>query len=290
MRVSLTALRAFDTVARLGHIGRAADELGVGPTTISRHVAALERRIGAPLLRRQGRGIALTPFGEEYHEAIRGAFGSIETATDRLAARARGDAPPLTIVSDTAMLIRFIAPRLPALRRALPGLGLRLLADGTPLPEDPAAPILAIAYRRGQAVQGATILSEPRVVAVAAGHAAPLAAGAPLDGQCLLHLRSPGTWEEWLGLTGQGPPPCGPGIVLPDKASLLAAAEAGSGLALACVTLAGEAIREGRLRQVLGPGAVMGAWVAECSRGAPGEQLIAWLRAEISAAEAAAPG
>ncbi len=282
MRVSLTALRAFEAVARTGGIARAAEELSVGPTTISRHVAALERRIGTALLRREGRGIALTPAGIDYHAAIRGAFGSIETATDRLSAQARGEPLSLMVMCDSAMLVRFIAPRLAALRRAVPGIGFRLAADE---PSTADAPRSRIVFCRIGAMPDGVLLSKPPIVAVTAPGGPPLPKAAALDGQTLLHHRTAAAWQEWLRLTGNGPAPAGPGIIMPDKASLLAAAEVGSGIALACTTLAGTALLEGRLRQVLGPGVVMGGWYAERPQSALATRFVEWLRAEITAIE-----
>ncbi|WP_195210527.1 LysR family transcriptional regulator [Actinomarinicola tropica] len=57
-------LRAFVVVARTGSFGRAAEQLHVDPSTVSRHVAQLERRIGARLLERTTRQVWLTDAGE----------------------------------------------------------------------------------------------------------------------------------------------------------------------------------------------------------------------------------
>jgi DNA-binding transcriptional LysR family regulator len=58
------AFRYFAEVVQHGSIRAAANELGVAQSAISRQVQALERELGAPLLERRPRGVALTPAGE----------------------------------------------------------------------------------------------------------------------------------------------------------------------------------------------------------------------------------
>lgn len=59
-----TSLRAFSATVRSGSIRKASDSLGVAPSSVSRHIAVLEREIGTPLFDRQARGVRLTHAGE----------------------------------------------------------------------------------------------------------------------------------------------------------------------------------------------------------------------------------
>lgn len=59
-----TGIRYFAEVVQRGSIRAAAGELGVAQSAISRQLQALERDLGAPLLERRPRGVALTPAGE----------------------------------------------------------------------------------------------------------------------------------------------------------------------------------------------------------------------------------
>ena len=72
---SIDGLRAFDAAARLGTFERAADELHVTASAVSKRVATVEALIGAPLLLRQGKQLALTATGREYLEQVRTALG-----------------------------------------------------------------------------------------------------------------------------------------------------------------------------------------------------------------------
>lgn len=57
-------LTAFQTVARLGSVSLAADELHLTQPAVSIQLGALEASAGTPLLQRSGRGIRLTEAGE----------------------------------------------------------------------------------------------------------------------------------------------------------------------------------------------------------------------------------
>jgi LysR family transcriptional regulator, cell division regulator len=59
-------LLAFLSVARHRSLSRAAAELDLGQPTISDRLRSLERELGATLVRRQGRGVTLTPEGESF--------------------------------------------------------------------------------------------------------------------------------------------------------------------------------------------------------------------------------
>ncbi|CAN5761282.1 LysR family transcriptional regulator [soil metagenome] len=64
--MTLGQLRTFLEVARAGSIGGAATTLVVTAPSVSAAVAALKRELGVELVERTGRGIRLTPAGEEF--------------------------------------------------------------------------------------------------------------------------------------------------------------------------------------------------------------------------------
>jgi DNA-binding transcriptional LysR family regulator len=59
-----TTVYYFQTVAKLGSIRAAAEELNVAPSAISRQLLKLEEELGVPLLERLPRGMRLTSAGE----------------------------------------------------------------------------------------------------------------------------------------------------------------------------------------------------------------------------------
>lgn len=63
--MELRQLEAFVAVATELHFGRAAEQLRIGQPTLSDLIRRLERELGAPLLTRTTRKVALTGAGQE---------------------------------------------------------------------------------------------------------------------------------------------------------------------------------------------------------------------------------
>jgi DNA-binding transcriptional LysR family regulator len=64
------SLRAFDETVRAGSIRKASETLGVAPSSVSRHIAILERQIGTALFDRRADGVDLTHAGALVAEFI----------------------------------------------------------------------------------------------------------------------------------------------------------------------------------------------------------------------------
>ena len=60
-------LLAFQAVAKHASYARAAEELGLSPSGVSRIVSRLEERLGARLLHRTTRKLSLTEAGAAFH-------------------------------------------------------------------------------------------------------------------------------------------------------------------------------------------------------------------------------
>src|SRR5215510_15129540 len=72
---SIDGLRAFEAAARLGTFERAAEELSITASAVSKRVGTLEELLGTQLLVRSARALLLTSDGKEYLEQVRGALG-----------------------------------------------------------------------------------------------------------------------------------------------------------------------------------------------------------------------
>jgi DNA-binding transcriptional LysR family regulator len=70
--------RVFVAVAGLRSFSRAAKQLERSPQAVTRAVAALEQRLGTPLLHRTTRSVSLTSDGERYLEKSRRALAEME--------------------------------------------------------------------------------------------------------------------------------------------------------------------------------------------------------------------
>lgn len=75
------ALRAFDAVARLGGIRKAAHWLERDHAVLSRHLRSIEKWAGVPLIERSTAGTTLTKEGEKYHSTVSKALDSISHAS-----------------------------------------------------------------------------------------------------------------------------------------------------------------------------------------------------------------
>ena len=71
MRITLEALETLVAIAEHGSFARAADRLGVGRSSVSRHVQRLEDRLDARLFQRTTRSMSLTREGELFYENCR---------------------------------------------------------------------------------------------------------------------------------------------------------------------------------------------------------------------------
>lgn len=114
----LNALRAFEAAARLGGFLAAADELSVTPGAVSQHIKALEGWVGAELFERRAQGVVLTVLGAEVAHDFAAAFDALGEAVRRLRAGTTQRAIAIAALPGVAQL--WLAPRMPALRKALP--------------------------------------------------------------------------------------------------------------------------------------------------------------------------
>src|SRR6478672_7726291 len=73
-------MQAFVAVADLQGFAPAARKLGLSPSAVTRLIAALEERLGARLLQRTTRKVALTDVGARYLERVRRILADVEEA------------------------------------------------------------------------------------------------------------------------------------------------------------------------------------------------------------------
>lgn len=85
-------LAQFAGVGRHEHVTRAAADLHVPQSTLSRSMLRLEADLGVALFARRGRTLSLTPAGRRFLESVEGALAAVEQAAESL----RSDADPST--------------------------------------------------------------------------------------------------------------------------------------------------------------------------------------------------
>jgi DNA-binding transcriptional LysR family regulator len=132
-------LRYFVAVAEERHFGRAAERLGIAQPPLSRAIQQLERRVGARLLDRTTREVALTEAGSVLLAEGRAALDAVDAAERR--ARRTHDGTGLVLVSKAGASEELLAKLLDAyaaeptavevdVQLCGPGQQERLLRDG----------------------------------------------------------------------------------------------------------------------------------------------------------------
>jgi LysR family glycine cleavage system transcriptional activator len=124
-RLSLDLLRGFHAAARHLSFTRAAQELCITQSAVSREVKTLEAQLGKPLFLRAHRALQLTSAGEQLYRAIDEGFKLIDAAAGRVA----GTEPSVSITTTTALASLWLAPRLSRFSRLHPGVDVRVLAS-----------------------------------------------------------------------------------------------------------------------------------------------------------------
>jgi len=80
----LSSLRAFEAAARHLSFTKAAEELFVTQSAVSRQIRLLEEFLDLQLFERKHRAVVLTAEGERYRRDVTGAFSQVDIATRRL--------------------------------------------------------------------------------------------------------------------------------------------------------------------------------------------------------------
>jgi LysR family transcriptional regulator, glycine cleavage system transcriptional activator len=200
----LNPLRAFEAAARHLSFTRAAEELGVTQGAVSRHIRALEQRLGFPLFARTAQGLHLEQGSRVYAQVLHDAFNRIARATDNLVATQTHSV--LTIRGYTTFFIRWLIPRLPDFQRIHTDIEVRLVAATNPVDFDRDAVDIGFRYGRGhwRGWRSDPLFMDELFPVCSPGYLAQRDATAPatlIPQSTLLHhnLRS-GDWADWLAL------------------------------------------------------------------------------------------
>lgn len=243
---SLSALRAFEAAARLGHFGKAGDELHVTHSAISRQIRALEDEIGVSLFKRRNRAVFLTDAGRRLLDVTRPAFRQIMETVAELRA---GLPDPLIVSCEPTLTQRWLIPRLPAFQARHPDVIIHVLAAGGPVSLEQARIDCAIRRSDFQIppdIHAETILKE-RVGPVCTPQlAARFPGDALLDLPRIHSATRLDAWDRWAADARRSLPAV-PSQTFEHFYLSLEAATAGLGVAIGPEPLVIDAIRSKRL-------------------------------------------
>jgi DNA-binding transcriptional LysR family regulator len=182
----LRQLKYFLAVAEELHFSRAAEREHVSQPPLSRQVAALEEELGARLLLRSSRRVALTPEGERVAEMVREIFRAVERGVADVSAMVRGEAGRLRVGFIPMAASTLFPEAVARFRTRRPRVALEMVegASGS-LREKLARRELDAALVRGfgspEGFQAMPFLREPYVLAVAAGRLQPAPGVVPFE-------------------------------------------------------------------------------------------------------------
>jgi len=254
----LTAMAVFARVVEAGSFSKAAQELGLSKSAVSKQVGRLEDRLGVRLLNRTTRRLSLTEAGTAFYAGCRQLVADAEAAEDAVSHLATAPRGTLRVNAPMSFGLAHVAPAMPEFLRRYPELSVDLqLNDRTVnLVEEG----YDMAVRVGRLPDSSLIakrLAPMRRALVAApdyldrrgrpGHPGDL-----VEHDCLIYsyLASGREWR-FHGPEGEARVPLKGRLEANNGDALCAAARGGAGLALLPTFICGDDLRAGRLECVL---------------------------------------
>lgn len=199
----LNALRAFEAAGRHQSFTRAAEELSVSHSAISKHVRGLEHHLGTQLFRDLPRGVALTPAGARFLSTLTPAFDAIGEASESFAERPKGS---FVLNSDTSFAVKWLTPNLGSFYDLYPDVEIEIEATQALADLERYEADVAIRFFHGGVPdRPAEMISNARIYP----YATPAIAAEIGDDLSklltyrLLRDRSGDPWRDWFALIGR---------------------------------------------------------------------------------------
>lgn len=245
----LNPLRAFEAAGRHVSFTRAAEELGVTQTAVSRQVAVLEAYMRCRLFERRNSALHLTDTGRAYLSSIQPAMETIAEATTMTRGRSNNVVKARVYLT---FALRWLLPRLPRFREEHPNIEINLTTSL--LPADFDRDDLDVNLCHGgpnwSGVASMLIFNDqltPLCSPALLAGGDPPATPAELMRQPLLHSRNRiADWGDWFRFAGVDAS-VEAGITLETSSLVYEAARQGLGVALGQVRLVKEELARGEL-------------------------------------------
>lgn len=254
----LRSLAVFVRVAELGSFSAAAEAFEISGTMVGKHVQFLEDRLGGRLIERTTRRQSLTDLGATFCERARAILADVEAADligEELQRSPRG---LLRVSAPTGLGIEVLIDAIAEFRLAHPQVSIELSINDRVV--DVVEEGFHVAIRTGEHADDSLVarpLAPYRVIACASpaylASRPPLADPEDLAQHDCLAFTQWGRKPVWrFGRDGETRSVAIAGAFASDNVvALRRAAIAGMGIAVQAEALVGEALADGRLRQVL---------------------------------------
>ncbi len=145
-RLPLTALEAFVAVAARSSFRRAAEDIGISQSALTRHVQNLELDLATPLFRRSNNRITLTDAGASLDRDVSAALDRVRRAVEAAATNRR----ILRVSVLPSFVFHWLTPRLPLFHAAHPDIDIQLEPDHRVVDLGAADADIAIRYGTGK--------------------------------------------------------------------------------------------------------------------------------------------
>jgi len=237
-------LLCFEASARHGSYTRAAQELSLTQSAVSRQVALLEELLGQPLFQRARHGVTLTPRGVDYARQVAQVLKTLERDTlDAMSGQ--GAAGAITLAAVPTFAARWLIPRLPAFHALHPDVVVHIETRTRPFMfSDSDVDAALFALTPAQTTQWAGTRMTPLMAEVVIPVCAPaLLGGRPLldaatlaRSPLLQQSTRPDAWRQWFEAAGLADDLSAPAALAGPRfeqfSMTAAAAAAGMGIAL----------------------------------------------------------
>ncbi|WP_097088521.1 MULTISPECIES: LysR substrate-binding domain-containing protein [unclassified Pseudomonas] len=244
---SMSLLLAFEAAARHESYTRAAEELSLTQSAVSRQVQALEKSLGLTLFRREGRQVQLTDVGRLYQREVAEALGQIRSATLQALAFQSG-VGTLRLATLPTFGSKWLLPRLHHFYRAHPGMLVHIHSRIEPIDFATSEIDAAIAVGTGELPGLACHRLQTEELVVIHAPGSPALAPPEVPGQVLLNVaNNPQAWPEWFSHHGLAHRTMRLGPSFELTSHLVQAVRAGIGIGLVPRVLVEEELAKGEL-------------------------------------------
>src|SRR5580704_4934948 len=252
----LAFFQGFEAAARTLSFTKAAEELFITQSAVSRQIKALEDNLRLKLFERRPRSLTLTENGQALYRIAADVLDRLQSATDQL--RAETHARQLSITTTTGFASLWLIPRLRRFTALHPDIDVRLSATTDALNLERSLIDVAIRYCRPEAVpEGAVRLFGEEMIPVCSrallrDKARPLKQPRDLVHHTLLHFEYAGAeayvdWGTWLTALGVGELKPAGALHFSQYEQMIQAAVSGQGVALGRQPLVNDLIQSGAL-------------------------------------------